>query len=86
MSPDPIEKAIDEQLQSAFPQAASDKKGRVGINPCKGRRRTETIFVEMVDRMMPKQETSEAKLKGKRSRRRRKRGHRVLATPRRPTR
>ena len=71
-----IQEAIDEQLRSSFPDYETDKYGRpvreLGLKP---RRRTETILIEMVDKLRTL-ESTDVKLKKKK--RRRKRGPRVL--------
>ena len=74
---DQIKKAVDEQARSSFPDLEQDKYG----NPeklllKKHRRRTETIFNEMVDNMR-KDEASTPNNYKKRKNRKRRRGPKV---------
>jgi len=76
MRPNPVEMAIDEQLQSAFPQPEIDKEGKPTIELYKiQRRRQENILIEMADKMRPKNSPRTHK-KGRR--RKRRRGPKVL--------
>jgi hypothetical protein len=78
MRPNPVEMAIDEQLQSVFPQPEIDKKGKPTIELYKIQRRSqENILIEMADKILSKNSPSIQK-KGRR--RKRRRGPRVLTT------
>ena len=78
MRPNPVEMAIDEQMQSVFPQPEIDKKGKPTIELYKiRRRRQESILIEMADKMLSK---SSASIQKNGRRRKRRRGPRVLTT------
>lgn len=52
MSSNPIQDAIDEQLKSSFPQPVTDIIDRpVGELERPPRRKTETILIEMIDKL-----------------------------------
>lgn len=73
----PIQRAIDEQAKSAFPEPVKDKFGnrvpRVWANK---RRRIDTIFNEAVDTNRAEDKRRETS-KAKKNRRRRRRGARI---------
>jgi hypothetical protein len=76
MRPDPFESAIDEQLQSVFPQPEIGKNGKPTIERYKtSRRRQEDILMDMVDKMRSSNSHNPQK-KGRR--RKRRRGPKVL--------
>jgi hypothetical protein len=80
----PIEQAINEQVRGFVPEEGLDKgikyKGLTKEQIWQPRRSTETIMVEMADKMKTCKELDpDSQNKKKRRRRRRRRGPKVLA-------